>query len=385
MALKICAVTGSRADWGLLRSPLRLLRDDPEFELQLAVTGMHLSPAFGRTVEEIAAEGFAVDAEVPTLEAGDDAVAVAEALGRGVLGFAPALRRLAPDLLLVPGDRYEILAAVEAALIARIPIAHIAGGDVTEGAFDDAIRHAISKMAQIHFATNQAAAARLHQMGEAPEHVIVSGSPALDAIAELPPVKREEAFRDLGLAPRPRNFLVTFHPATLEPTPAGAQFRELLGALDELGSEAGLILTGSNADTEGRALGRLAEAYAAKRDNAVFHSSLGQKRYLGVMRHVDAVIGNSSSGLYEAPSFKIPTVNIGSRQEGRLKAASVIDCAPEREAIKGAIERALTLDCSAVLNPYGDGHAGERIVAALKRIGEPAKLLRKSFRSLGPS
>lgn len=383
--LRICAVTGSRADWGLLRSPLRLLRDDPEFELQLAVTGMHLSPAFGRTVEEVAAEGFRVDAEVPTLEEGDDAVAIAAALGRGVMGFAPALRRLAPDLLLVPGDRYEILAAVEAALIARIPVAHIAGGDVTEGAFDDAIRHAITKMAHIHFATNEVAAARLSQMGEAPESVVVTGSPTLDLLAELPRTTREEVFRDLGLLPRRRNFLVTFHPATLEPTPAEAQLRELLAALDALGSEAGLILTGSNADTEGRALGRLAEDFAAKRDNAVFHNSLGQKRYLGVMRHADAVIGNSSSGLYEAPSFKVPTVNIGSRQEGRLKAASVIDCAPERAAIKAAIERALKLDCSAAFNPYGDGHAGERIVAALKRIGEPAKLLRKSFRTLGPS
>jgi len=376
---RICAVTGSRADFGLLAPVLRLVRDAPDLSLSLVATGMHLADAFGGTVDEIEAAGFVVDARVPVLEAGDGAEAVTRAIGRGVIGFAELLPRLAPDMLLVLGDRYEILAAVQAALIARVPVAHIAGGDVTEGAFDDAIRHAITKMAHLHFATNAESARRIRQMGEDPARVHVTGSPGIDALLAVEPLPRADFFEAVGLEPRPHNIVLTYHPVTLDPAGSLPGLDALLSALDGLGDAVGMIVTGPNADTDGRLLGGRLAAFATARPNAVFHRSLGHRRYLSALRHVDAVVGNSSSGLYEAPSFGLPTVNIGDRQTGRLKAASVVDCPPEADAIAAAVRRALDTGRSAPENPYGDGHAAPRIVAALKGVVDPRALLRKHF------
>jgi len=375
---RICVVTGTRAEYGLLQPVMALLRDAPDFELQIAATGMHLSPEFGLTYREIEADGFSIDARIEMLLSSDTPTGIAKSIGLGIIGFADALARLRPDVLLVLGDRFEILAAVQAALVARIPVAHISGGDTTEGAFDESIRHSITKMAHLHFVTNQGAARRVRQMGENPAHVWNAGSPGLDAIQNSPLMSREELEHSLDFALRETNFLITFHPATLDAQPATEQFAQLLEALDEF-PDAGLLFTKPNADTQGRALISLLDEWTATRPNARAFTSLGQKRYLSAMAHADAIIGNSSSGLLEAPSFRVPTVNIGDRQRGRLQAESVIDCAPQSAEIVEAIRRALNLDCRNVVNPYGDGDAAPRIVEHLRAIPDFDALLKKRF------
>ena len=383
MALKVCIVSGSRADWGLLRAPALAIRDDPAFALTIVATGSHLSVRHGMTVEDIRRDGFVVDRELAILDGGDDSPAAIRALSRVTTDFGEALRALCPDIVMVLGDRYEILGVVQACLIARVPVAHLCGGDITEGAFDDSIRHAISKMSHLHFVTNAPAGVRLARMGEEPANIVVAGSPSLDSIRTVAPLSRDEVFATLGLAPRAHNILVTFHPPTLDALPGEAQFEELAAALDGLGGDIGLILTGSNADPDGGRLTDMAEAFAAKRANAAFRVSLGQRLYFSTMRHVRAVVGNSSSGLYEAPSFGIATVNIGDRQARRLRGNSVIDVPPQRDAIAAAIDRARREDFTGAVNPYGDGRASERIVARLRKLRRPSDLLRKRFHEEG--
>jgi UDP-hydrolysing UDP-N-acetyl-D-glucosamine 2-epimerase len=379
--MRILAVTGTRADWGLLAPVLALLRDDARFDLRLAVTGQHLMEG-SPSRAGIAAEGFTIDHEID-MELGpdDSAAALARASGLALAGLGRAHDLDRPDLMLVLGDRYEILCAVQAALLAGVPVAHLCGGDITEGAMDDAIRHAITKMSALHFTSNTGAARRVRQMGEDPARVFDVGSPGIDRIRSITPIPPGTLLAELGL-PDPQGpvFVVTFHPETL--SEAGeAQVRALCAALDAF-PEATLIVTGSNADPGARAVDRMMTGYAAARAGAVHRASLGSKRYVSALAMADAVIGNSSSGLYEAPSFGIPTVNIGDRQAGRLRGPSVIDCAPEREAIVAAIRRALATDCSAMTNPYGDGHSAARIVAELARIDTPRSLLRKRFRDM---
>ncbi|TLS19616.1 MAG: UDP-N-acetylglucosamine 2-epimerase (hydrolyzing) [Betaproteobacteria bacterium] len=377
---KICIVTGSRADYGLLYWPMRLIAEDDDFELQVVVTGMHLSPAFGETWRQIEADGFAIVSKVEMLLAGDSPVAVAKSVGLGVVGFADTFERLRPDLLMVLGDRFEIFAAVQAALFARIPVAHVCGGDITEGAFDESIRHAITKMAHVHFPTNAGAAGRLLAMGENPEHVHTVGSPGLDRIRRMTFMAREVFFDTLRVTPLARNLLVVFHPATLDCGDPLAQLEELLAALDTLGPEVGLLITGANADTAGQSINARLQAFAESHPNAAFRLSLGSELFINALQHVDAIVGNSSSGLYEAPSFGIPTVNIGDRQKGRLRAASVIDCALERHAIRTAIDNALTRGClPPTVNPYGDGHTAERMLDILHLIPDFGCLIRKPF------
>jgi UDP-N-acetylglucosamine 2-epimerase (non-hydrolysing)/GDP/UDP-N,N'-diacetylbacillosamine 2-epimerase (hydrolysing) len=375
----ICAVTGSRADYGLLLPVLRGIQQHPSLELQLVAGGSHLEPRFGHTVDAIRADGFSIDASIALGLEGDDNITVSRALARMIDGMGEVLDRLRPDLLLVLGDRYEILGAVQAALIARIPVAHIAGGDLTEGAFDDAIRHAISKMAHLHFVTNAQAAQRVRQLGEDPAHVHLSGSPGIDQLLHTPRLTQAELEQRLGMTLRRRNLAITFHPPTLDAASAASQVGQLLAALQALGDDTGLVFTGANADPAGQTVNAMVAAFVAGRDNAVQHLSLGQQAYYSLLENVDAVVGNSSSGLYEAPSFHTPTVNIGDRQQGRLKADSVIDCPPETEAIVRAIEHAWDMDCSAVQNPYGDGRATERILAVLGGPWDPAELIRKRF------
>jgi len=382
--LDVLLVTGTRADWGLLRSPALLMRDDPRVRLRVLATGSHLDPTLGATASELEADGFTIAYRVPILDhRADDVAAVTGALARAVEGIGAVLATAAPDLMLVLGDRYEILGAVSAAQVARVPVAHIAGGDITEGAIDDAFRHAITKMSHIHFVTNPQSAARVAQMGEDPARIHVVGSPGLDgllrAVHEPPATLRAR----LGLAGDGPLFLITFHPATLEPESALAQFRELLAALDDLDPSVALLLTGSNADAEGRRLTEAARAYAERRPNSAFRDSLGHDGYAAALNAATAVVGNSSSGLYEAPSFGIPTVNIGDRQAGRLRAASVIDCAAKRAAIADALGRALVLDARKVHNPYGDGRSGQRILDVLTALEAPASLLRKQFHEAG--
>lgn len=380
--LHIAAVTGSRADFGLMSPVYEAIRGDDGFTFSLLVTGAHLDGSHGHTFEEIEGAGFEIAARIPATDPGDDAAAVARATASGLAGFGNLLARLRPDLLLLPGDRYEILAAAVAALFAKVPVAHFFGGDVTAGAYDEAIRHSITKMAHIHFPTNADAKGRLIQTGEDPSHIHVVGSPALDRLKAFRPLKRSAFFSEVGLEPRPCLLLVSFHPETLDLVSSREHLDELLAALE--GEDAGttaMLITGSNADNEGRALSRRLEEFAIAPGRR-FCISLGHKLYFNALSHASIVIGNSSSGLYEAPSFKVPTVDIGDRQKGRVRAASVIHCAPERGAIEAAIYRAHNLDCGNVENPYGDGHATDRIMAVLRGIGDPRRLLKKTFRDL---
>lgn len=382
--IKICAVTSTRADWGLLLPLLRAIRDDGHFELKLAVTGQHLDPSAGATNRAIRADGFKIDAKVDMKLTNDTPTAVNAALGRAVAGFGQALAKMKPDLLFVLGDRYEILGAVTAATIARVPVVHNCGGDLTEGAVDEGIRHAISKLSHIHFVTNAASRRRVCQMGENPRHVVTVGSSGIELLRTMRLMTRKEFFTSVDLDPRQKAVIVTFHPETLAPGATVAHCREMLAALERLPPDIGLLFCGTNADMEGRDIDALVKRFVGRRDNAVFHASLGSRRYLSALKHCDAVIGNSSSGIYEAPSLATPTVNIGDRQKGRLRAASVIDVIPDRRAIHKAIVRALAMDCRGVKNPYGNGKASAKMTVALKKImGEiqwdTTRLLRKPF------
>ncbi|MFW6041926.1 MAG: UDP-N-acetylglucosamine 2-epimerase, partial [Guyparkeria sp.] len=287
--LRVAVVSGTRADYGLLRPVMRELRSDSRFELQLLVTGSHLSPEFGYTVHEIEADGFTVDEQVEMLLSSDTAVGVTKSLGLATIGIAESLQRLQPDLMMLLGDRYEILAAAQAALVACIPVAHLSGGDVTEGAIDDAIRHAVTKMSHLHFVTNELAGRRIRQLGEDPNRVIVAGNPALDDLIRFEPLSRDELGKELGLELRSSNIIVTYHPATLADEQPGVAGRELLAALDELDRDVGVVLTLPNADTSGRILFDMMREYAAERDHVVAHESLGQTRYWSCLKTFDAV------------------------------------------------------------------------------------------------
>lgn len=381
---RVCVVTGSRAEYGLLYGVMKGVQQDDDMELQVIVTGMHLSPEFGLTWRLIEQDGFPADAKVEMLLSSDSPVGIAKSIGLGVIGCADALDRLRPDLLVLLGDRFEMLAAAQAALVANIPIAHIAGGDTTEGAFDEAIRHSITKMSHLHLVTNEDAAQRVRQLGENPAQIHVVGSPGIDQIRRLQLLSRQELEQDLGFTFRETNLLVTFHPVTLESIPAAQQFRELLDALDLLGDEVGVILTKPNADTDGRVLISMIDDYVATRPHVRAYTSLGQLRYLSVMALVNAVVGNSSSGLYETPSFGKPTVNIGDRQKGRLQASSVFNCNTIAGEIVDAIGDALRSDCSGAVNPYGDGYSSERIVKLIKQVEDPKLLLKKHFYEVTP-
>jgi len=376
---RVCVVTGSRAEYGLLWWVLHDLRAAPGAELQLVVTGMHLAPEFGLTVRQIEADGFAIARRVETLLAGDSPAAVARSIALGVIGMSDALAALAPDLVVVLGDRSEIFAAAQACLVHSIPLAHIAGGDTSEGAIDESMRHAITKIAVLHLVTNEESARRVLQMGEDPDRVHVVGSPGLDHLKRRPLLARAQLEAALGAPLGVRNLLVTFHPVTA--LDAGeAEFAELLAALDRQAADTTIWFTQPNADAGGRALAATLAAWAnAHRGQVHVHSSHGSQRYLSLMAQCDAVVGNSSSGLYEAPSLHVPTVDVGERQRGRLAAASVLHCAGRREAIAAAIERAFTLDCSAVVNPYGDGASAGRIVEKLLALALDRATLAKHF------
>ena len=376
---RICVVSGGRADYGLLYWPMKEIQSSRHFELQVAVTGMHLSPEFGRTAAMLGQDGFAIDARVETLLSSDSAVGVAKSIGLGVIGFADAFARLEPDLLLLLGDRFEILAAAQAALVARLPIAHIGGGDTTEGAFDEAIRHSISKMSHLHFATHEVAARRLRQLGEDPQRIFTVGSPGIDYILRLEPPTRDALAQETGLDLSRPCLLVTYHPATLGEASAVAEFDELLAALDAQGDGVTLAFTVPNADTGGRALAQRLAAFVAGRPQARVFAALGSRLYLALLREAVAVVGNSSSGLCEAPSLGTPTVDVGERQQGRLKGPSVISCRGERRAIGAAIAEALARPRGPYPNPYGAGDSARRIVEILAGIDDFPALTRKRF------
>ncbi len=371
-------ISGGRADWGLLSPVCRAIKDNPLFALRLVVTGQHLMEN-SNSVQAIENEGFNIDAFIDMgLSADDSDFAITVALGQAIIGFAEEIELNRPDLLLVLGDRYEILGAVQAAMIAKIPVAHLCGGDVTQGAIDDAIRHAITKMSHLHFVTNEDARKRVMQLGENPEHVYCVGSTGLDHIHSMKKMTRSEFFSSISFVPREKNILVTFHPVTLEDNSI-EQCQAMLKALGGVGDEVGIIVTGSNADPQGQEITQMVRSFADNNVNACFYESLGSERYLNALSHLDAVVGNSSSGLYEAPSFGLPTVNIGNRQKGRLQASTVINCISEEEAIYSAIVKALEMPRVGDKNPYGDGYSAQRIIDILKNIDYSKILCQKVF------
>ncbi len=376
--MRILVISSSRADWGLLAPVVAELRCRPSIEVLLALTGQHLSPG-SDLLAQVEAEGvrpdFLIDME---LGEHDSPAALARAMGLATSGSGQAIAGARADMVLVLGDRYEILSAVSAAAVARVPVAHLCGGDVTEGAIDDAIRHAITKLSSLHFVTNEQSGRRVAQLGEEEARIFIVGSPGLDRMLQQPLMPRAELLAEAGLPSAcEQYFVVTCHPATLAEDPLG-ECRTVLQALARFPRH-GIIFTGSNADPGAREIDVEVRAFAAARTNAVFHETLGSRRYFSALAGSEAVIGNSSSGLYEAPSFKVPTVNIGDRQKGRARAASVIDCLPNPDAITAAIEGALQLDCSQVVNPYGDGYAAKRIADLIGSVTEPATLVRKVF------
>lgn len=380
---RICVVTGGRADYGLLQWVMHDIRAAEDLELQLIATGSHLEAGFGMTADQIEADGFRIDARVPLGLEADGPGDTVRAMARCLIGVSEALETLQPDIMLVLGDRYEILAAAQAALIHGVPIAHIAGGDTTEGAFDESIRHALTKMAHIHLVTNDLSARRVRQLGEASDRIHVVGSPGLDQLRRRPLLDRAALEVALGAPLGARNILVTFHPVTLTADRGQGEFEALLRALDALPRDVVKWITRPNADPGHRAIEETLDAWARDRPDVRVFASLGQLRYLSLMAHVDAVVGNSSSGLYEAPSLGAPTVDIGDRQKGRLAAASVIRCAAETDAIRDAVEAAFQLDCAGVVNPYGDGFSAGRIVQILREAPPRAALLAQTFHEVG--
>lgn len=367
---KVAVVTGTRAEYGLLYWLLKEIASDDELHLQIIVTGSHLSSEFGLTYRQIEADGFRLDERVEMLLSSDTRTSIVKSLGLGTIGFADAYRRLEPDIVVILGDRYEMLAAAQAALIMLIPIAHLHGGELTEGAVDDAIRHSLTKMSQLHFTAAESYRERVIQLGEQPARVFNVGAPGLDHISRLPLLSREELAEQLEMNLSSTVFLITFHPATLEAESPSHQVTNLLEALDEF-PDATLIFTMANADADGRIINALIEAYVARRDGrAKMFAALGQLRYLNAIRHCDVVIGNSSSGLTEAPALKKATVNIGDRQKGRLKAASIIDCETSKDSIVEAINEALSPAFRQSLNEvdslYGMGDASSAIKTVLK-------------------
>jgi UDP-hydrolysing UDP-N-acetyl-D-glucosamine 2-epimerase len=382
LSRKIAIVTGSRAEYGLLRPVIAEVQNDPELELQLIATGMHLSPEFGSTWREIENDGVPIAARVEVLLSSDSAVGVTKSTGLGLIGFADAFAKLQPDIVLLLGDRFEIFAAATAAMLAAIPVAHLHGGEVTEGAFDEAMRHSITKMAQLHFVAAPSYRDRVIQLGEDPTRVFEFGGLGVDAIARVERISREEIEDELGLELGARSLLITFHPVTLDPGAARAQIRALLDALDECEPDATLIFTMPNADTGGRELMCLVEEFVATRPRAHAFTSLGQRRYFSLLAQVDAVVGNSSSGLLEAPSFRVGTLNIGDRQTGRLKADSVISCEPDRQSIAKGLralrDSSFVASLADVTNPYGNGGAGAAIVDVLRKVSLEG-LVKKRF------
>jgi len=379
---RICIFTGSRAEYGLLRPLICALKEEGSFDIRLLVSGMHLQKEHGLTHREITGDGIAIDALVRILHKDNSSNGVARAVGTGIIKFTKILNQWKPDIAIVLGDRFEALAMSISAMLARVPIAHLHGGEATYGAMDEAIRHAITKMSHLHFTSTKEYRSRVIQLGEDPKRVFNVGALGIDNIRQLKLLTREELQRKMGCSLKEKNLLITFHPVTLHPGRSKGQFRILLKELDGL-KNTRLIFTKANADMEGEEINRLIKKYVeAHKDKAVVFASMGQVAYLSAMKYTDAVVGNSSSGIIEAPSFKIGTVNIGDRQAGRVRAASVIDCAPAPAGIKRALKCLYSAKFQkklrAVANPYGPGGASERIVNILKRR-QWSGLLTKEF------
>ncbi|HDM8144085.1 TPA: UDP-N-acetylglucosamine 2-epimerase (hydrolyzing) [Vibrio harveyi] len=369
---KVAVFTGTRAEYGLLFWLLKDIQSDPDLTLQLLVSGMHLSPEFGETYKQIEKDGFSIDEKIEILLSSDSAVGTAKSMGLGVLGFADALSRLAPDVLVILGDRFEALAAAQTAMILRIPIVHLHGGEITEGAYDDAIRHAITKLSYLHGTSTEEYRQRVIQLGESPERVKNIGAIGLDHLKRASFMDTQELSKSLNFSIDKPYFLVTYHPVTLGEEAPEESFQALLDALDTFPDHQ-VILTYPNADDGGRRIIPMLEEYARSNPERVLAiPSLGQVRYLSAVKHAAAVIGNSSSGIIEVPAFDVPTVNIGSRQKGRLAAKSVLNAAATKESISNAVSLAVSRKYKAenenIANPYGQGDSSKQVIEMIKGL-----------------
>lgn len=363
---RICVVTGTRAEYGLLSRLIRMIDESEKTQLQLIATNMHLSPTYGETYKEIEADGFHIDWKIPIIEEGkNDAVATLKSMAKAVSGFADAFNELKPDLVALLGDRYEILAAAEAALIEKIPIAHIHGGEVTEGAYDDAIRHSITKMSHLHFPSIEPYRKRIIQMGENPERVFTVGAIGVENIKRIPLLSKDEAEQSIEFALDKNTILVTYHPVTLGPDSMKRDIDAFISVL-EARKDLRIIFTMPNSDNGSEVIVDAINNFVNNNnDRAVAFKSLGLKRYLSVMKEVGAVVGNSSSGIVEVPSFGVPTLNIGDRQKGRLAAESVVNCGTDKDSILQGLNKVLSTEfqdfCKTVENPYGKENTAEEI------------------------
>ena len=381
---KICIVTGSRAEYGLLYWLLKEIEVDQDLDLQLIATGMHLSSEFGLTYKEIEKD-FKIDKKVDMHLSFDTSVGISKSMGIAQTFIAEALSELKPDIIVVLGDRYEIFSAASAAMIAKIPIAHIHGGEITEGSWDDCIRHCISKMSHLHFTATEEYKNRVIQLGEYPDRVFNVGGVGIENIKRLKLLSKNELENLINFKLKKKNLLITFHPVTLDNNTSQEQFQELLDAINEL-DDTNIIFTKTNSDLNGKVINKMIDGYTSGNPKkSIGFTSLGQLRYLSTLQYVDAVVGNSSSGLLEAPSFKIGTINIGDRQKGRIKATSVINCEPKKNSILVALTELYskkflkTLKTS--INPYGDGHSSQKIIKKIKKVNLK-KILKKSFYDL---
>lgn len=372
---KIAVITGTRAEYGILRPLIQLIHEDRDLKMELLVTGAHLSLHHGNTWKFIESDGFPISRKIEILQASDSFVGVCKAMGLAQISFAEVFQELKPDMVIILGDRYEMLAVASTALIANIPIVHIHGGELTLGAVDDAIRHAISKMSSLHFTSSEEYRRRVIQMGENPNTVYNTGALGLDSIYNLQLLSREELESSLECQLQKRNFIITFHPETKGDSLVSLQLEELFHALDKQ-NETFLLFTGANADTNGSVINSAIQEYVASHpEKAVFFQSLGQLRYLSCLKHFDLMIGNSSSGVIESPSFRIPVVNIGDRQKGRIMARNIINCEICSEQISAAIDKGLSVSFKETLkemvSPYGDGNSAQRILKVLKSYSFP--------------
>ncbi len=385
MKRTIAVVTVARSDYGIYRSVLRAIAAEPDLELRIIATGMHLSPEFGMTARMIEEDGYAISDRVEMLLSGDSPESIAKSTGLGVIGFSQVFGRARPDFLVVLGDRFEMYAAALAALPFKIPVAHIHGGELTSGAIDDALRHSMTKLSHLHFVSTEEYGRRVIQLGEEPSRVIVSGAPALDAVEAKERLTTDELEARFGIQLSPPPLLVTFHPVTLEYEQTASQIAELLAALEAL--RLPVVFSAPNADTAGRMVRAAIETFVAAHENAWLVENFGQQAYFSILPRVLAMVGNSSSGIIEAASFGLPVVNIGNRQAGRVRGPNVIDVGHGCDEIRSAVEQAMIPDfrelISSRANPYrGKGSAAQAILQRLKSQAIDDRLLFKKFHDL---
>jgi len=375
----IGVVTGSRAEYGIMKNVIKYINEASDLNLVLFVTGSHLLPQYGNTYTEIENDGFTINEKVQVIPESDNDIGICKSMGQTMGDFADAFNKYNVDILLILGDRYEIFAVASTAYMMKIPIAHISGGDSTEGALDEALRHSITKMSHIHFVTNEVAKNRVIQLGENPENVFLTGNPSLDGIHDYNFLSKDEISNKVGIKLTEKIIMVTYHPETLISDSNNSEITPLIDALSNLDNDFSIIFTGTNSDAGGNEITKRIQNFVDSRDNTAMVDSLGHLGYMSAVKMADLVVGNSSSGLAEAPSLKTPTVNIGNRQKGRVCADSVISVSNNSKDISKAIDKALSIDCSNINNPYEFPNSSASIVEILRKIDTPNDLLRKTF------